>query len=581
MLTSYTVSLSDYSVISSGKFKVLFTAFPAIGGMMVSSDTSLRYTTQEEKTCGECRKSGSSNDSPDSSETPTSEEGGSFTNPLLQQPETTEWNLPEKKKENHLHAKGGKTLPKKKHQQKTTLTTDHNVASRLLLATDHNIKELKSEVAVLRNKLETFTVENKILKRLQSQHLKAISKHKNAEINLPDLLATQTNEVLTLRSFLRTSQEKERRASNKLREVEAELLKTTDTLRALKKLSEEKKLEDREDLKRKLTSYTQKLEASDKRIQLAVAKKMTTEAQSSTANLQLEIESLKLKLKEKERELSITNIYARRMDKSQSEKADSCFSPKVVKVSKAIQVNISLKPRTLGKGEPEGSRMTFHEELKANIEPETGVHLPEILPVHNISNGTFMGLQSEEIESRIEENIQYEKRERQKSRRERQGLDLFEEEFNKLKAEPSFFPINHNLEVAMEKEENKADKEAKEAICKEVITAIPRHRLSTLKKHYVFTEASENLHQGYPSTGPLVKPRMPCSGRPRNRQQGELTHFWEDPVTNYEPSFAKFPNERPKDKTSTPGEETTPKIPPEKKRLLLEKLFGSNSIFSK
>ncbi|XP_039225364.1 lebercilin-like protein [Crotalus tigris] len=478
------------------------------------------------------------------------------------------------------------------------------MASHLLLATDHNIKELKNEVAVLRNKLETFTMENKTLKRLQSQHLKAISKHENAEINLPDLLATQSNEVLTLRSLLRTSQEKERRASNKLREVEAELLKITDALRALQKLFEEKKLEDREDLKRKLTSYTQKLEASDKRIQdlekqmslnttsfnhqLAVAMKMTTEAQSSTANLQLEIESLKLKLKERERELSITNIYAHRMGKSQSEKADSCFSPKVVKVSKAIQVNISLKPRTLGKGEPEGSQMTFHEELKANIEPETGVHLPEILPVHNISNGTFMELQSEEIGSRIEENIQYEKRERQKSRRERQGLDLFEEEFNKVKAEPSFFPTPqvmpkvNNLEyVAMAKEENKADKEAKEAICEEVITAIPRHRPSTLKKHYVFTEATENLHQGYPSTGPLVKPRMPCSGRPRNRQQGELTHFWEDPVTNYEPSFAKFPNERPKDKTSTPGEETTPKILPEKKRLLLEKLFGPNNIFSK
>ncbi|KAK9402099.1 LCA5L: Lebercilin-like, partial [Crotalus adamanteus] len=442
----------------------------------------------------------------------------------------------------------GKILPKKKRQQKTTLTTDHNMISHLLLATDHNIKELKNEVAVLRNKLETFTMENKTLKRLQSQHLKAISKHKNAEINLPDLLATQSNEVLTLRSLLRTFHEKERRASNKLREIEAELLKTTDALRALQKLSEEKKLEDREDLKRKLTSYTQKLEASDKRIQdlekqmslnttsfnhqLAVAKKMTTEAQSSTANLQREIESLKLKLK----------------------------------------------------------------ELKANTDPETGVHLPEILPVHNISNGTFMvtveitifaGLQSEEIGSRTEENIQYEKRERQKSRRERQELDLFEDEFNKLKAEPSFFPINHvipkvnNLEVAMEKEENKADKEAKEAICDEVITAIPRHRPSTLKKHYVFTEATENLHQGYPSTGPLVKPRMPCNGRPRNRQQGELTHFLEDPVTNYEPSFAKFPNERPKDKTLTPSEETTPKIPPEKKRLLLEKLFGSNSIFSK
>ncbi|XP_039225414.1 lebercilin-like protein isoform X4 [Crotalus tigris] len=142
------------------------------------------------------------------------------------------------------------------------------MACRLLSARDHNIKELKNEVAVVRNKLETFTMENKILKRLQSQHLKAISKYENAEINLPDLLATQSNEVLTLRSLLRTSQEEERRASKKLREVEAELLKTTNALRALQKLSEEKKLGETGELMRKLTSYTPKLEASDKRIQV-------------------------------------------------------------------------------------------------------------------------------------------------------------------------------------------------------------------------------------------------------------------------------------------------------------------------
>ncbi|KAK9402098.1 LCA5L: Lebercilin-like [Crotalus adamanteus] len=132
---------------------------------MASDDTSLHHTVKEEKTCGECRKSGSSSDSPDSSETSTSKEGGSFTIPLVQQPETSEWNLPENKKGNHLHAKG-KTLPKKKPQQKTTFMTDHNMACRLLSARDHDIKELKNEVAVLWNKLETFTVENKILKHL-------------------------------------------------------------------------------------------------------------------------------------------------------------------------------------------------------------------------------------------------------------------------------------------------------------------------------------------------------------------------------------------------------------------------------
>ncbi|XP_039225441.1 uncharacterized protein LOC120320072 [Crotalus tigris] len=201
--------------------------------------------------------------------------------------------------------------------------------------------------------------------------------------------------------------------------------------------------------------------------------------------------------------------------------------------------------------------VTF-QELKANadvealyiigkkIEPQTGVHLPEISPAH-ISNRTFMGLQSEENGSRVEKNIQDENRERQKTRRERQGLDLFKEEFNELKAGPSFFSVNHVMPQVnnhVMPQGNKEDKEAKE----------------------------ENLHQGYPSTDPLVSPRIPFSAR----QHGELTHFLGD----YEPSFTKFQNERPKNNPSPPVEENRPKIPPEKKKLLLEKLFGPNRILN-
>ncbi|XP_026581458.1 lebercilin-like protein, partial [Pseudonaja textilis] len=208
-----------------------------------------------------------------SSATSKWEECSSFTIPLLQPLETQEWNLPGKKKENNLHIKGGKKLPKKKPPQKTS--EDHtinaqeknNMAYHLLSARDHKIKELKNEVAVLQNKLETSTLENNMLKGLQCQHLKTIKKYENAEINLPDLLARRSNEVQTLRALLKKSQEEERRASKKLRDVEVQLLKTTDSLRALQKLCQDKKLEEREQLQRKVITLTQKLEASDKRTQ--------------------------------------------------------------------------------------------------------------------------------------------------------------------------------------------------------------------------------------------------------------------------------------------------------------------------
>ncbi|KAM6446443.1 lebercilin-like protein [Liasis olivaceus] len=580
--------------------------------------------SSEQNNCGSSQNYYYEDFHTDSSETSTSNSGSSCIVPLQQQSESKGQNLPEEKNENNLQAKGGKTLPKKKQQQKTTFATDHiinsqknnNIARRLLSARAHKIKELKNEVAVLQNKLEASNMENQILKRLQYRHLKAISKYENAETNLPDLLAKQCGEVQTLRALLRKSQEQERNASRKLREVETQLLKTKDTLQALQKLSEDKNLAERGELKRRLTTLAQRMEAGDKRIQglekqlllnntsfshqLAVEKKKTIEARSITTNLQMEIKLLNQKIKEKERELGIRNIYAYRMLKGQPEKGDSHSSPKDVNVSKSIQVNISLEATTLRKPEPERRAVTFKEELRSNIgadlcevhkkiEQETEVHLIEKLPVQEISNRTCTELQKEEICPRVEKSIKYENVERQKNRRKGQGLDLLKEEFEKLRTEPSFLSAHHvqpkenNLEeAAAEKQENEENKESKEAVCDKLTTVNQRYKTpSKFKKQYVFTEAIENLHQGYPSTGPLSNTNVTCSSRQRNQHQGEIAEFkTEDSISTYEPSFGKVPKARQKDTPSTHGEDYIPNIPMEKKNTLMEELFGPSCILN-
>ncbi|XP_070606374.1 lebercilin-like protein [Erythrolamprus reginae] len=550
----------------------------------------------EDNNCGTSQKYYYEDFHSDSFDTYTTEESGSYIIPLPQEPETKERNLPEQIKKNDVHTKGGKTLPKKKPQQKNILITGqtvnaqakNNMTCRLLSAMDIENKELKNKASVLQNKMETLILENKMLKHLETRHLKAIRKYQNAEINLPDLLMTQSNKMRTLREHLRKSQEEERKSSKKLREIEVQFLKTRDDLQTLKKLCEDKKLEERGELQCKLTSRTQKLEASERRTQilekqlslntasfrrqLAVEEKKIIEAQSNRANLQVEMESLKQKLKERERELSITNIYAHRIRKGHPEKEDSFSSPKVVKVSKSIQVNIIPKSRIHRKPEPEVHPSEFHEESKANKEveelfnmtktlaPETEFHLPEKLPRHNTLNRTFMGLQSEEICPSVEKNI-----ERPRNRRERQGLDLLKAEFENLEKEPA------------EKQKNKEDKEAKEAVCDILTTVVERRRTPpTSKKEYVFSEAVQNLHRGYPSTGPKIT----HSRRPRNRQQGDIVDLIGDSVNNYEPSFAKFPKEKQKETPSTPSEEDRSKVLPEKERLFFEKLFGSNCVMN-
>ncbi|EGW12926.1 Lebercilin-like protein [Cricetulus griseus] len=184
---------------------------------------------------------------------------------------------------------------------------------RILSARLHKIKELKNELADIHRKLEATVIENQFLKQLQLRHLKAIGKYVNSQNNLPQITAKHQNEVKNLRQLLRKSQEKERIVSRKLRETDSELLRTKDALQALQKLSEDKNLAEREDLTRRLTVLTAKMETNDKKIQnlekqlrlnnrsfsrqLAKENRKTLAAQTATKTLQGEVRQLHQKLK--------------------------------------------------------------------------------------------------------------------------------------------------------------------------------------------------------------------------------------------------------------------------------------------
>ncbi|XP_070345002.1 lebercilin-like protein isoform X5 [Equus asinus] len=145
------------------------------------------------------------------------------------------------------------------------------MAHRILSARLHKIKELKNEVADIHRKLEATVIENQFLKQLQLRHLKAIGKYENSQNNLPQIMVKHQNEVKSLRQLLRKSQEKERSISRKLRDTDGELLRTKDALQALQKLSEDKNLEEREELTQRLSILKTKMEANDKQIQVCIS----------------------------------------------------------------------------------------------------------------------------------------------------------------------------------------------------------------------------------------------------------------------------------------------------------------------
>ncbi|XP_048722598.1 lebercilin-like protein isoform X3 [Caretta caretta] len=501
---------------------------------------------------------------------------------------TKEKKLQKKNKKND-QPKGGKKLPPKKMQFQNTsfLSTQNNMisqkkdatAQRILSARLHKIKELKNELSDLQHKLAASNLENQLLKQLQYRHLKAIGKYENAENNLPDIIAKHYSEVRSLRGLLRKSQEQERNTSRKLREVEAELLKTKDALQVLQKLSEDTNLAERGELTHRLSILTERMEANDKRIQ------------------------------EKEREVGIKNIYANRMLKGLQDKADPVPRKKGVSLSKSVQVNKqNFRSAQVSHHQKQGivkSAALFLEEKKTTedinqkVEPyEDTKHKIEIEPTkkpskQETSNKTCREFLRDEIQL-TEEKTHFEFMERKKKNREvqKRKADLLKEELEKLMKAgqtrlPNDVPIRKNNQEKVVAEENeKEERKSKQLSDKgaaedKSVTSTQNNRTPTrLKKQYTFTEATENLHQGLPASGPVSNTGSLHKNRQAGQHQSETAELKaRNSFGIYEPSFGKVTKTRQKDTAAEDGcyVRTTLR---ERKNSLMEELFGPSGVLN-
>ncbi|XP_025042303.2 lebercilin-like protein [Pelodiscus sinensis] len=549
----------------------------------------------------------------------------------LEQSGAKEKKLQKRKNKKNGQSKGGKKLPSKKMQlQNTSFVSAQNnmvfqkkdaTAQRILSARLHKIKELKNELSDLQHKLEASNLENQLLKQLQYRHLKAIGKYENAENNLPDLIAKHYSEIRSLRGLLRKSQEQERNTSRKLREVEAELLKTKDALQLLHKLSEDKNLAERGELTHRLSILTEKMEANDKRIQglekqlklnssifsrqLAAENRKTVAARTITKSLQMEIKSLQQKIKEKEREVGIKNIYANRMLKGLQDKTDIVPRKKGVSLSKSVQVNKQNFKSVLVSHhqtqERDKSVASFMKEKKTiedinrHVESyEDTKHKMEIEPTkkpskQETSNRICREFLNEEIQL-MEEKAHFEYMERKKKKREvqKRKADLLKEELEKLMKAGQTQVINdvstrmNNNQEKVAAEENEEERKSKRLSDKgeaDERNAVPMQRNRTptrLKKQYMFTEATENLHQGFPASGPVSNPVSLRKNRQAGRHQSEIAELkGRNSFGIYVPSFGKITKTRQKDSATDDGSYIHTTVI-ERKNFLMEELFGSS-----
>nr|XP_007966453.2 lebercilin-like protein isoform X2 [Chlorocebus sabaeus]XP_037840739.1 lebercilin-like protein isoform X2 [Chlorocebus sabaeus]XP_037840740.1 lebercilin-like protein isoform X2 [Chlorocebus sabaeus] len=470
------------------------------------------------------------------------------------------------------------------------------MARRILSARLHKIKGLKNELADTHHKLEAILTENQFLKQLQLRHLKAIGKYENSQNNLPQIMAKHQNEVKNLRQLLRKSQEKERTVSRKLRETDSQLLKTKDTLQALQKLSEDKNLAEREELTHKLSIITTKMEANDKKIQslekqlrlnsrafsrqLAIETRKTLAAQTATKTLQVEVKHLQQKLKEKDRELEIKNIYSHRILKNLHDTEDY---PKVSS-TKSVQADRKSLPftsmRHQGTQKSDVPPLTTkskkatgnmdHKEKSTEINREIP-HCVNKLPKQEDSKTKYEDLSREE--KHLEVQVLLENTGRQKDKKEDQEKKtIFVKEEQELP--PKIIEVIHP-ERESTQEDVLVREKFKRSLQRNGMDDTPDKRTAPYTKgplrqrrHYSFTEATENLHHGLPASGGPAnagntKYSQGTSKHLSNRQEMQLEHS----DSGYEPSFGKSSRIKVKDTTFR-----------DKKSSLMEELFGSGYV---
>ncbi|KAM9203342.1 lebercilin-like protein [Mergus octosetaceus] len=522
---------------------------------------------------------------------------------------------------------GGNKLPAKKkpHQNPSFLSLQNNVisqkkntvAQRILSARVHKIKELKNEIFDLQQKLRASNLENQVLKQLQWCHLKALSGYENSERVLPNLLARHCSEVRALRQHLRMSQKEERSTSRKLRKVEAELLKTKDALQALHILSEDEALAEREELYHKLSVLTEKMEVNNKRIQslekqlklnnstfsrqLAEESKKAVEAGIITKNLQMEISTLHQKIKEKDRQLYVKNIYANRMPKIPKDRGDTVPHEKSLSRNTSVQVDkrsfrslllpqhqtqetekspilLSEVTKPSGDKNQKAKANEAYTDAQQKTEKQSAKRIPKPEPFSRRHREYL-----EEDKPLTEEHTRPEFMEQEERKR-----DFLKEELNKtIKTEgaPLTDSVKENSQDQDAVEEYEKEKKLDEQLSNsgkagsKFVTPSQRNKSPTrLKKQYMFSEATENLHHGIPTSG--TKPRK-CSHCNHRHARQDCSEGLDSKVKNlfglYEPSFGKATKTRQRD-SSAEAEGCAHKTFAERKKSLMKELFGPSCV---
>lgn len=137
---------------------------------------------------------------------------------------------------------------------------------RILSANRNKVSRMHNILEELQQEVEELKDENKSLKRVSHRQEKQIKKIDHEEASLPMLLQRHSAEMRTLKERLRRNQEVLHKKEKESRDRDGEIQKLRDKISSYRQLAEDKKLEERASLAKKLENLENEMAAKDKKI---------------------------------------------------------------------------------------------------------------------------------------------------------------------------------------------------------------------------------------------------------------------------------------------------------------------------
>ena len=164
-----------------------------------------------------------------------------------------------------------KNKVKKSHSASSKMTTktvgsESSMMRRVLSANRNKVSRLHNIVEELQQEIDELKHENKSLKRVSHRQEKQIKKIDEEEASLPMLLQRHSAEMRTLKERLRRNQDILHRKDKESRDRDHEIQKLRDKVSGYRELSQDKKLEERAALAKKLEKLQNDMAEKDKKI---------------------------------------------------------------------------------------------------------------------------------------------------------------------------------------------------------------------------------------------------------------------------------------------------------------------------